>query len=201
MSGEKREDKKQRIIEAGAALIHDRGYYHTGLKDILEAASVPKGSFYYFFKSKEDFGFHVVEYFSGFFSGVAEGCLRSKNGKALDKLEDHFVFFERYFLKSEFTGGCPIGNLAQELAAHSGEFGDRLEAVFGRMSGSILCFLKEAAGKGEIPESNASRGMADFLIDSWEGTLMRVKTQRSIEPLERWRLFICRDFLLRAQNL
>jgi TetR/AcrR family transcriptional repressor of nem operon len=201
LSTENSEDKKQRIIEAGAALIHDRGYYHTGLKDILEAASIPKGSFYYFFKSKEDFGLHVVEYFSGFFSGVAEGCLRSENEKALGKLEDHFIFFEQYFLKSDFTGGCPIGNLAQELAAHSKEFGDRLEIVFERMTGSILEFLKEAAGKGEIPASNASQGMADFLIDSWEGTLLRVKTGRSIAPLEKWRLFICRNFLLRDQNL
>src|SRR5712672_776258 len=49
------------LIEAGTALILEKGYNHCGLDQILKLAGAHKGSFYYFFKNKEDFGLQVVD--------------------------------------------------------------------------------------------------------------------------------------------
>ena len=52
------------ILEIGADLILKNGYNNVGLNKILETANIPKGSFYYYFKSKEDFGIQVIKYYS-----------------------------------------------------------------------------------------------------------------------------------------
>lgn len=55
---------REKIIAAGTQAIIGKSYNAVGLNEILAAAGVPKGSFYHFFKSKEDFGVAVVEYFA-----------------------------------------------------------------------------------------------------------------------------------------
>ena len=53
---------KTRIIAEGAKIIQKNGFNNTGILDVLRAADVPKGSFYFYFKSKEDFGLEVINY-------------------------------------------------------------------------------------------------------------------------------------------
>ena len=55
-------DTKRKILEHGARLVHMKGFNHTGIQEILEVAGVPKGSFYFYFKSKEEFGLELVDY-------------------------------------------------------------------------------------------------------------------------------------------
>ena len=59
-----RQNTRQKILEVGAEIIHLKGYNHTGLQEILQAAGVPKGSFYNYFKNKEDFGLQVIDFFT-----------------------------------------------------------------------------------------------------------------------------------------
>jgi len=55
-------------LERGAEIIHLKGFNHTGVQEVLRAAGVPKGSFYNYFKNKEDFGLQVIDYFMECFS-------------------------------------------------------------------------------------------------------------------------------------
>ena len=67
---------RDRIIETGAEIIHRKGFNHTGIQEILTAAGVPKGSFYNYFKSKDEFGLEVIDYFSAHFKRIAkENCI------------------------------------------------------------------------------------------------------------------------------
>ena len=54
-------DAKTRILKAGARIVLEKGFCDTGLAEVLEAAKVPKGSFYFHFKNKEDFGLQLVD--------------------------------------------------------------------------------------------------------------------------------------------
>ncbi len=192
----KSEEKRQKIIEAGANLIHENGFNNTGLKEITDAVGIPKGSFYYFFKSKDDFGLKVIDYYSGFFSRIARQMLALPEKSALERMEEHFIFFENYFIQNDYGRGCPVGNLAQEMGSHNTEFAESLYSVMQNMSDSVYMFLQEAAENKEIPRINASKSMADFIIDSWEGTILRMKVQHDISPLSTWRKYICRTLLL-----
>ena len=56
----KRTHKRDDLIRVGRDLIVRQGFNATGLSDILTTAGVPKGSFYYYFESKEDFGLAII---------------------------------------------------------------------------------------------------------------------------------------------
>jgi TetR/AcrR family transcriptional repressor of nem operon len=65
-------DTREKILNAAAQLIHRQGYNRTGLQEILTTAGVPKGSFYFYFKSKEDLALALVNRFIEFWLGQAE---------------------------------------------------------------------------------------------------------------------------------
>ena len=186
------EEKRLKIIEIGAVLIHENGFNDTGLKEILDAVGIPKGSFYYFFDSKIDFGLQVIEHFSGFFSGMADKMLSSEQGSILNRMESLFIFFEEYFENKNFSGGCPIGNLAQEMGSQNDQFAQSLDNIFENMSNGVYNFLVAAEKNNEIKSEFVSREMADFILNSWEGTITRMKVQRNLNLLHQWRKIIIR---------
>lgn len=57
-------ETKDRILKVGIDILSKKGYNNVGLKEILALANVPKGSFYHYFKSKEDFGIQVISKYS-----------------------------------------------------------------------------------------------------------------------------------------
>jgi TetR/AcrR family transcriptional regulator, transcriptional repressor for nem operon len=66
-----RTSARESIIRHGALLIHSKGYNNTGLADVLKAAKVPKGSFYFYFKSKDELGLAVLDHYWEFIQGMA----------------------------------------------------------------------------------------------------------------------------------
>ena len=122
----KKIDVKEKILAAGAQIIHRKGFNHTGIQEVLKAAGVPKGSFYFYFKNKQDFGFQVVDFFDQSFAPMFMEIIDNVSVSPLARMEQVFDAFIRYFEELEFTCGCPIGNLAQEMGDLSPEFSDKL---------------------------------------------------------------------------
>ncbi len=175
---------KQRILEKGAEIIHQKGYYHTGIQEILDAAKVPKGSFYNYFNNKEDFGLQVIDYFVAQFDGMAREILENQSLPPLQRVRkflDHFIDF---FRAKQYTLGCPIGNLGQEMGDLSEPFQKKLKWALDAMAGQYIRVLSEAQSKGDLPQGLDVRQTAFFLISSWHGALIRMKIERSPEPLE-----------------
>src|SRR5262245_9492742 len=101
-----KQDTKQHILETGQALILRKGYSATGLNEILEQAAIPKGSFYYYFSSKEDFGLQMIDAYEQMNRGRFLGVLQDTTHSPLERLR---LFFERTisFLSGfDFTQGC-----------------------------------------------------------------------------------------------
>jgi TetR/AcrR family transcriptional repressor of nem operon len=175
---------KERILQKGAEIIHQKGYNHTGIQEILDAAKVPKGSFYNYFSSKEDFGLQVIDYFVAHFDGIAREILENHTFPPLERVRkflDHFIDF---FKMKQYTLGCPIGNLAQEMGDLSAPFQKKLKGAVDAMAGHYIRVLSEAQSKGDLPQGLDMRQTAFFLVTSWHGALIRMKIERSPEPLE-----------------
>ena len=81
-----RDNTKSRLIEIGAGIIHLKGFNHTGIQEILKVAEVPKGSFYNYFKNKEDFGLQVIDYFVDYMAQVAGGVLADHSVSPLERI-------------------------------------------------------------------------------------------------------------------
>ncbi len=177
-------DVKQRILEKGAEIIHQKGYYHTGVQEILDAAKVPKGSFYNYFNNKEDFGLQVIDYFVAYFDGIAREILENHSFPPLERVRKLLDDFIDFFRAKQYTLGCPIGNLGQEMGDLSEPFQKKLKGAVDAMAGHYIRVLSEAQSKGDLPQGLDVRQTAFFLITSWHGALIRMKIERSPEPLE-----------------
>jgi AcrR family transcriptional regulator len=91
---------RDEIIRIGAQLIHSQGYKATGLQQILDVAGIPKGSFYFYFKSKDDFGCAVIDYFTFTINAIFAGYLCDTRIKPLDRLNNLLDFYESALKKS-----------------------------------------------------------------------------------------------------
>ncbi len=173
---------KLTILEHGARIVHKKGFNNTGIKEILDKACVPKGSFYHYFKSKEAFGLSLLDYYAGIFIGKAKQ-IYSEDGPPLLKLKRLFDDFSGIFASNGCELGCPIGNMSQEMGDLNTAFRLKLEDIFKMMQSQVMIFLDEARQRDELPKSTNTSDMADFIINSWEGSVLRMKALKSTEPL------------------
>lgn len=111
------------LIRAGSKMVHRAGFASTGVKNIVDAAGVPKGSFYNHFESKEAFGKAVVDHY--FAQGLDDLRGRSQTSKEepLVRLRRFFGDNTRRFQTNGYLGGCMLGNMSLEIADHSATLG------------------------------------------------------------------------------
>lgn len=174
---------KNDILLSGARLIHEKGYHNTGLQEILRVAGVPKGSFYFHFKSKEDFGLQVMDTYASFIRHMAGKNLRDAALPPLVRLEKFFDCYIRHFQGMDLRYGCPIGNLMQEMSDLSEPFREKIGSIYDELCSLIRECLADARQAGELPEDIDAGEAAQFMFDSWEGAIMHMKLVRSPEPL------------------
>ncbi len=184
------QDTKYKIIEAGAQIIHHKGYNHTGIQEVLTAAGVPKGSFYFYFKNKEDFGLHVVDYFNDMYLKMLDPIVKDKNLSPLKRIEQIFDYFIGFFKELNCTRGCPIGNLSQEMGDLSEAFGNKLVTSVALIAGIYKDLLDEAKKTNLISNGIDSQKTAEFIVSSWHGSLVKMKIDKNIGPLELHKQFI-----------
>jgi TetR/AcrR family transcriptional repressor of nem operon len=188
---------KDRILAAGAQIIHLKGYNNTGIQEILDSAGIPKGSFYNYFKSKEDFGLQVIDYYVEYFARLAAGILEDGSLSPLERIRRILDWFIGFFRSKDYAYGCPIGNLAQEMGDLSPTFQARLRAAVESMASNYAKVIEEAKAAGEVGGGLDARETAGFIVSSWHGALIHMKVMKSSEPLENHLKFIL-DYVLTA---
>jgi len=189
-----RANTREEIIRKGAELIHAQGFNATGLQQILQAANIPKGSFYFYFKSKEDFGLEIIDYFNAIISSIFTRYLSDKNMPPLRRLEELFECFESIFQRSGYTLGCPIGNLSLELADTNERLRARLEDVIKARIAQIESCLKEAKVNKSLPADLNAADTAHFIFHGFEGAVLHMKVVKSIKPFQAFRGYLSEYF-------
>jgi TetR/AcrR family transcriptional regulator, transcriptional repressor for nem operon len=179
-----RTDTKTRILKAGAGIVLQKGFFNTGLAEVLEKAKVPKGSFYFYFKNKEDFGLQLIDLFAGYLESNAQGFYQNEKLSPLEKVRYLFKWQAESFQKSDFKGGCPIGNLSLEMGDRNPAFRKKLNQVFIDIKKIMAAHLDQARKLGKVPDSIDIEETTDFILNSWEGTLMQMKVSRSMTPYQ-----------------
>jgi len=185
-----KQDTRNAILEAAAPLIYRQGFHRTGLKEILDAAGVPKGSFYFYFKSKEDFGLALIDHYTSALAERAREEIELSGEPALARLRR--VFEDRRDTRASHgcQGGCPIGNLAQEMSDLSPVMREHLQQALNAVAANIATLLRSALSRGELSQELDPDRTAGFILDAWEGALLRMKTEKSVAPLDRFIHFI-----------
>jgi TetR/AcrR family transcriptional regulator, transcriptional repressor for nem operon len=173
---------REKILAAGAEIILRKGFNHTGIQELLNSARIPKGSFYFYFDSKEDFGLELVDYYHRWISESIEAYVKDRGKTPLEQLRLMFEWGFKALAKNDFKGGCPIGNLSLEMADINEKFRIKLDRTIQDIRKRITDQLKRAREEGEIGEDHDVDALSEFLFSSWEGTLMLMKVARSTSP-------------------
>lgn len=173
---------KSRLLEAGLTMLLERGYNDLGIQALLDATDIPRGSFYHHFRGKEDFALQVVDRYMEEVHAGLDACLGDRSRPPLDRVRS---FFEQTREKYREEGylGCLLGGLGQELSGVSERFRAKIHTCFVAIAERIAVCLEEARAEGHLPPDADCRGMADVLIDCWEGAALRSRLRRDPTPL------------------
>jgi TetR/AcrR family transcriptional repressor of nem operon len=185
----KANDTRALLIDQGLKALLTNGYDGAGLGAILDAAAVPKGSFYYFFKSKEEFALAVLDAYERHYVALREAILGDRSQSPMRRLRDYFETLERIHLSETPLGGCLYGVLAQTVSARSPEFRAKLVAVFATWDMQLQQLVAEAQASGEIDQGLDPNEVAAFLIEAYEGALIRMKVDGGSAAFDRFRRF------------
>jgi len=192
-------DARQKILDAGAEIIHAKGFNNTGLKEILDAAGVPKGSFYFHFKSKEDLGLQLIAHHGAAFRKLAGECFFDQSRSPLERLRRFFEALANKMENDGFRLGCPVGNLVQEMSDLSPAFRERLAAAMAWMQGLVVHQLEEARLNDKLLPGPQPAETARFILNSWQGAVMAAKLEKSRAPLDAF-FHVVFDNLLAANT-
>jgi TetR/AcrR family transcriptional repressor of nem operon len=178
---------RDRILEAGLKVMFRKGYAGAGVRDIVAEASAPQGSFTNHFRSKEEFAREVLDlYFDHTKRAMAES-LEDRGLSPRERLRRYLDIITERLAAAEFRRGCLVGDLSLEAAPQSEMLRTRLVKFFAEWLSPFAACIAEGQEAGEIARTFAAEDLADFLLSSWEGAILRMKVERNAEPLERFK--------------
>jgi TetR/AcrR family transcriptional repressor of nem operon len=186
---------RERLIEVGLELMRKHGYGATGLQELLRAAGVPKGSFYHHFGSKEEFAVAVTGRYVTLATRHAEEILGNLRLAPLKRLRRYFEDLINLAGQTAPIPGCLLGSLSLEVASVSPLLQGHLHSSFTGWQAAVAAVLQEAIEKGDLPKSAKPEALAGFVLNSWEGALLRSQADKSNGPLKNFLHYVFEGLL------
>ncbi|MFZ5957548.1 TetR/AcrR family transcriptional regulator [Pseudomonas knackmussii] len=178
-------DKRDLILAKGSLAMTRCGYHGTGVQDIVQAAGIPKGSFYHYFESKEDFALQALEHLYGpRLQRYAEALGNPALGPRARILSYYGELMAHFARKEKLEYHCFIGSLSFELTELSPALAAKVDDILQRGTDILRACLHEAQQAGELPADEHCDNLADFVSNAWQGVLSRLKVSASLKPME-----------------
>lgn len=177
---------KEDILAKGEVLLRTQGYNKTGINEILKVSGIPKGSFYNFFESKEDFGLQVLEHYSNGIVEFIERMLKKRSQTPLERLKAFYSDLLDTNKAEDCANGCLLVNMSAEMGGLSQNFAKATQKHYQEWLDIIAECIEEGQAKGEINRNYEPMELADYIHSNFSGALVMMKSQRSIKPLERF---------------
>jgi TetR/AcrR family transcriptional regulator, transcriptional repressor for nem operon len=173
---------KRRIVEAAAELIYAMGAERVSLDEVMEATGASKSQLYHYFENKDALVREVIE--------IQTSRILAANSlhlESLDSFEALRVWRDAMIAANRAQGGiggCPLGSLANEFAAHSEEARHQLDQSFAAWGAVIEMGLRRMRERGQIKICADPKAMAVAVLAAIQGGILLSKTARSSQPLE-----------------
>ncbi|ARN19760.1 hypothetical protein A4W93_07455 [Piscinibacter gummiphilus] len=184
---------RERLVEASLDVFQSLGFNGSSVQDLTDAAGVPKGSFYNHFAGKEDLALAALALYIER-SGVE--VLRDKRLQPIERLKRHFRTNWKTAKDRGYKAGCYLGTMSSEIADTHEKSREAFLGVFRAWTGLIAEAIGEAQAKGDIAQAGDPALLARFVLNAWQGTLVRMKVVRSEEPLKDFNTLVF-DVLLK----
>lgn len=186
--------KRERLLDQGVQMLMAKGYHGTGLKEILDTVKIPKGSFYHYFNSKEAFAAEAVTHYIAPFIQRLTIHLNNPQLDGLSALKRYYDELILELIQSDFKGGCLLGNLMGEIGDTSELCRQTILSAVERYSSLQESALLRGQQEGTVRTDQTAKNMADLLLNSWQGALLRMKIELSAQPLLECRKILLDDY-------
>lgn len=178
-------ETRSALIRSGVELMTTYGYISSNIERILKQVGVPKGSFYHYFKSKEDFGKAIIASYDSFFSYKLDKHLTNSSiGSAIDRILAFYEDAKQGMAKYDFNRGCLIGELIQEESLLPDGYAQILEQILQNWQAKLEKCLLLAQQSGELSSQANCKALAEFFWIGWEGAVTRSKLIKKSQPLD-----------------
>ena len=183
VAASKGERTRRRIVGHATLLMYEKGYARTTVDDVIAAADVTKGSFYFHFSSKEELGYAVIESASEHILGRLKELIDRPGLTPYERVEAMLKGIQGIAESADCSRGCIIGNLALETCNSGAGFRDRIARAFRSWSELIAGELEEMRKAGELPPEFDCAAYADFAVSALEGGIMISKVTLDPAPM------------------
>lgn len=174
---------RQNILTAGRGLILKHGFSGVGISRILAESNVPKGSFYYYFASKEAFGQALLQdYVDDYLTRVDD--LIASTGLARDKLDKFWSAWLPQAGVDGIASQCLVVKLGAEIADLSENMRVILNDGVGELVDRIAILLQQGAADGSLRSFADPQTTAQMLYAKWLGAAILAKLAQDQHPLE-----------------
>lgn len=179
-------DVRKLLLDAGLRTFGRLGFNGSSVQDVTDEAGVPKGSFYNHFQSKEALGVAVLD--QSWADGTCER-LRVLDDAGVPPLQRLRLYFETIttdIAGQGFTCGCLAANMAAEMTDHSPAISGQLAIIFAGWHRRVANCLHEARAAGELGPDADPDLLAGFVLDAWEGAVLRSRIEKGDRPLRQF---------------
>jgi TetR/AcrR family transcriptional repressor of nem operon len=176
---------RTRLLDVGLAAFAKRGYHGTGIKEIVDTANVPKGSFYNYFKSKEDYGIAIVHRHSAEFWQKWQTSVTETPDNPLQVLRGCFSAMLTEHIDCSVNTFSVVAHLAAEVCETSPECRSLMTTILAEWQENLACFIARAQQAGQIRTDIEAHQLATLFWDAWQGAILRMKMQESAEPVKQ----------------
>ena len=178
------------ILNAGLKVMFRSGYQGATVRDICAAAGAPHGSFTNHFRSKEAFAQEVLDRYFANLQGTIREALDDESLTPRQRLKRYLDIISGALAGAKWNRGCLIGDFSLETPSQSKLLRQRLEAIFQEWRAPFASCIAEAQAIGEIDATFEPMDLAEFLLASWEGAILRMKVERGPAALERFKKIV-----------
>jgi TetR/AcrR family transcriptional repressor of nem operon len=181
---------RENILNAGLKVMFRSGYQGASVRDICEAAGAPHGSFTNHFRSKEAFAREVLDRYFANLTVYVKEALDDDSLTPRQRLRRYLDIISGVLEADRWNRGCLIGDFSLETTSQSKLLRERLEAIFQEWRAPFAACIAEAQAAGEIDAMFDPMDLAEFLLASWEGAILRMKVERGPAALERFKKIV-----------
>src|SRR5205807_5192957 len=178
------------ILQAGLRVMFRSGYRGASVRDICAAAGAPQGSFTNHFRSKEAFAKEVLDRYFDYLKGLVAQALNDETLAPRQRLKRYLDIITGSLQRDRWTVGCLIGDLSLEASFHSKRLRKRLDAIFQEWRAPFVSCIAAAQSAGEVDSKFDATELAEFLLASWEGAILRMKVEQGPAALERFKTIV-----------
>jgi len=185
-----RRSLRDQILRAGLPVMFRCGYHAASVRDICAAAGAPQGSFTNHFRSKEAFAVEVLDRYFDYLQGLVAQALKDETLTPRQRLKRYLDVITDKLEHDRWMLGCLIGDFSLQVSSHSRLLRKRLDSIFREWRTLFASCIAAAQSAGEVDSHFDATELAEFLLASWEGAILRMKVERSPAALERFKTIV-----------